>query len=59
MVKQPKERDTIQEAVVLERQYGRYNVKVCFASQGQSGAVQKVLNAVMQAFRSRMESKCD
>lgn len=52
MVKQPKANG--KAAVVLERQYGPYTVKVCFAEQG-SGAVQKLLDMIMQAYRCRIE----
>lgn len=41
-------------AVVLERQYGSYSVKICFAEQS-SSKPQNLLDAIMQAYRYRME----
>lgn len=42
-------------AVVLERQYGPYKVKVCFAGEGKSNAAQNLLDSIMQSYRNRLE----
>lgn len=43
------------QPVVLNRQYGQYQVKVCFAVQDESKVQDKVLGAIMQAYRMRLE----
>lgn len=53
MVKQPKANG--EAAVVLERQYGPYQAKICFAAKDCSKAPQNVLEAIMQAYRCRVE----
>lgn len=54
MVKQPKTDGEKEKAVVMERQYGPYTVKVCFAEHD-SDTVQNLLDMIMQAYRYRME----
>lgn len=54
MVKQTKTNGEKENAVVLERQYGPYTVKVCFAEHD-SGMAQNLLDMIMQAYRYRME----
>ena len=54
MVKQPEAQGDKEKAVVLERQYGLYSVKICFAEQS-SGTTQNLLDVIMQAYRHRME----
>lgn len=54
MVKRSKESGNEENAVVLERQYGPYSVKICFAEQS-SGPAHNLLDAIMQAYRYRME----
>lgn len=55
MVKTPKTESGSPEAVVLERQYGPYHAKICFAAVEYPNAPQNVLDAIMQAYRCRME----
>lgn len=55
MVKRPKESETGENAVVLERQYGSYQAKIRFAAVECPNAPKNVLDAVMQAYRCRME----
>lgn len=55
MVKQPKAKGDKEKAVVLERQYGPYQAKICFAVKECSKAPQNVLETIMQAYRCRME----
>jgi len=55
MVKQPKAKRDKEKAVVLERQYGPYQAKICFAVKECSKVPQNVLEAIMQAYRCRME----
>ena len=54
MVKQPKAKGDKEKTVVLERRYGPYSVKICFAEQS-SGTAQNLLDVIMQAYRHRME----
>lgn len=54
MVKQPKAKGDKEKTVVLERRYGPYSVKICFAEQS-SGTAQNLLDVIMQAYRYRME----
>lgn len=54
MVKRAKTSGNDGNAVVLERQYGPYTVKVCFAERD-SGTAQNLLDMIMQAYRYRME----
>ena len=54
MVKPPKAKGDKEKAVVLERRYGPYSVKICFAEQS-SGTAQNLLDVIMQAYRHRME----
>lgn len=46
MVKQPKAKGDKEKAVVLERQYGPYSVKICFAEQS-SGTAQNLLDVII------------
>ena len=55
MVKRPKESGNEENAVVLERQYGSYQAKICFAAVECPNAPKNILDAVMQAYRCRME----
>ena len=55
MVKTPKTESSSPEAVVLERQYGPYQAKICFAAVECPNAPQNVLDAIMQVYRYRME----
>lgn len=43
------------KAKVIERQYGEYAVRICFAEQGDPSAAQNVMSAITQAFRSRLD----
>lgn len=54
MVKRVKTSGNDGNAIVLERQYGPYTVKVCFAERDSSTA-QNLLDMIMQAYRYRME----
>lgn len=54
MVKRAKTNGNDGNAVVLERQYGPYTVKVCFAERD-SGTAQNLLDMIMQAYRYRIE----
>lgn len=54
MVKQLEAEGNKEKAVVLERRYGPYSVKICFAEQS-SGTAQNLLDVIMQAYRHRME----
>lgn len=54
MVKRAKTSGNDENSVVLERQYGPYTVKVCFAERDSSTA-QNLLDMIMQAYRYRME----
>lgn len=54
MVKQPKTGGEKEKTVVLERRYGPYMVKVCFAEHD-SDTVQNLLDMIVQAYRYREE----
>ena len=54
MVKQPKAKGDKEKTVVLERRYGPYSVKICFAEQS-SGTAQNLLVGILVAYRDRME----
>lgn len=54
MVKRAKTSGNDGNAIILERQYGPYTVKVCFAERDSSTA-QNLLDMIMQAYRYRME----
>lgn len=43
------------KAKVIERKYGAYVVKICFAEQEDPDAAQNVLNVITQSFRRRLE----
>lgn len=55
MMKQPKAKKDKEKVVVLERQYGAYKAKICFAAEEHTDAPQAVLDAIMQAYRLRMK----
>lgn len=44
-------------AVVLERQYGPYQAKICFAAVECPNASQNILGSIMHAYRCRMEKE--
>lgn len=43
------------KAKVIERKYGEYVVKICFAEKDDPNAAQNVVNAITQSFRRRLE----
>lgn len=43
------------QPVVWYRQYGQYQAKVCFATQDDGKVPDNVLDAIMQAYRTRLE----
>lgn len=47
------------KAMVVERQYGQYKVKICFTGQEDPDAPRNVMNAITQAFRNRVERACN
>lgn len=55
MMKRPKESGTEGNAVVLERQYGPYQAKICFAAVECPNAPKNVLDAIMKAYCYRVE----
>lgn len=44
-----------EKSMVIERQYGKYKVRICFAGQEDPDAPRNVMNAITQAFRTRVE----
>ena len=40
---------------VIEREYGGYHVKICFAAQDVPDTEKNLLDAIMQAYRVRVE----
>ena len=52
-----KEAAVQQKSAVVERECGPYKVKVCFAEQNKPGADRDVLDAIMRAYRHRMEQQ--
>lgn len=57
MTGQAKEAAVQQKSAVVERECGPYKVKVCFAEQNKPGADRDVLDAIMRAYRHRMEQQ--
>ncbi|WP_394960006.1 hypothetical protein [Candidatus Allofournierella merdavium] len=47
------------KAMVIERQYGQYKVKICFTGQEDPNTPRKVMNAITQAFRNRVDRGCN
>ncbi|MCM1296700.1 MAG: hypothetical protein NC311_14275 [Muribaculaceae bacterium] len=45
----------IPEAPVLEREYGGYRAKICFASEDVPDVEKNLLGLIMQAYRQRVE----
>ena len=45
----------VTEAPVIERKYGGYRAKICFASEDVPDAEKNLLNLIMQAYRQRVE----
>lgn len=45
------------EPVTLEREYGDYHVKICFAPQDVPEAEEKLLDALMEAFKQRVSNE--
>lgn len=40
---------------IWERQYGGYHVQICFAKEDTPNADQRLLDAIMQGYRHRIE----
>lgn len=43
------------ETPVLEREYGGYHARICFAPQDVPGAEKNLLELIMAAYRQRVE----
>lgn len=43
------------KAMVIEREYGQYKVKICFAGQADPEVPRNVMDAITQAFRRRID----
>ena len=47
------------ETPVLEREYGGYHAKICFASEDVPDAEKNLLDSIMQAYRQRVERQME
>lgn len=46
---------TIAETPVIEREYGGYHARICFATQDVPDAEKNLLDLVMETYRQRVE----
>lgn len=45
--------------MVIEREYGQYKVKICFAGQADPEVPRNVMDAITQAFHRRIDRAYD
>ena len=50
---------TAAEIPVIEREYGGYRAKICFASEDVPDAEKNLLDLIMQAYRQRVERQLE
>lgn len=48
---------TIAETPVIEREYGGYHARICFATQDVPDAEKNLLELIMAAYRRRIEQE--
>lgn len=46
---------TISKAPIIEREYGDYHARICFAPQDVTDAEKNLLDLIMETYRQRVE----